>query len=297
VSREDFDVAIVGGGPAGLSAALVLGRCRRRVIVLDSGEYRNQSARTVHGYLTRDGAPPGDLRSLSRAEIAAYPTVAIRQQAVVRVVRIARGFEVHVHGGSSVTATLILLATGIADVLPQIDGVTDLLGTSIHQCPHCSAWEVRDQPLASYDRNGLSAVFLTQWSSDVILCTDGEPELDDSCRSLLASRGVPVEARPIARFVAEGDGVRLVFRDGGTLWRRAVFMHHGCHQRSSLAEQLGCRYDDKGGIKVDRRGATDVPGVYAAGDASRDVLLAIVAAGEGASAAVAMNAQLTTSRE
>jgi thioredoxin reductase len=293
VSRENFDVAIIGGGPAGLSAALVLGRCRRRVIVLDSGEYRNQHARAVQGYLTRDGTPPGDLRSLARAEIGAYPSVAVRQQTVARVVRVARGFEVQLRGASSVMATLVLLATGMADEQPDIEGVTGLLGTAVHQCAHCNGWELRDLPLASYDRKGLSAVYLAQWSTDVVLCTDGEPDFDASCRALLARRGVRVETRRIARFVAEAEGVRLVFQGGATLWRRAVFMHHGCRQRSAFAEQLGCRYDDEGGIWVDRHGATDVPGVYAAGDASRDVLLAIVAAGEGAAAAVAMNAQLT----
>jgi thioredoxin reductase len=288
----DFEVVIVGGGPAGLSAAMVLGRCRRRVVLFDAGSYRNQRARHVHGFLGLDGIAPTELRRRARDQLAPYWTVEVRDQRVTAARVASRGFTVDVAGAGSVTCRKILIATGIVDHVPPTPGAAELVGDGLYQCPYCDGWEVRDQPLAVYERVGAVACLLTQWSRDVVLCTDGPADLRDEVRQRLARRGVAVESRPIRAFERREGGVRIVFREGRPLDRRAIFSHVGSRPGSDLVQQLGCTTDDGGGVVVDRCARTSVDGVFVAGDASRDVLLAVVAAGEGAAAAVAINRAL-----
>jgi thioredoxin reductase len=288
----EFEVVIVGGGPAGLSAALVLGRCRRRVALFDSGSYRNQRARHVHGFLGLDRIAPAELRRRAHDQLAPYWTVQVREQTVTAARVASHDFTVDVEGGGSVTCRKILIATGIVDHVPATPGAAELVGDGLYQCPYCDGWEVRDQPLAVYERAGAVACLLTQWSRDVVLCTDGPADIRDDVRQRLARRGVAVEPRPIRSFEHHDGGVRIVFREGGPLDRRAIFSHLGSRPGSELAQQLGCTVDGDGGIVVDPCARTSVDGVYVAGDASRDVLLAIVAAGEGAAAAVEINRAL-----
>jgi thioredoxin reductase len=291
---EDFEVAIVGGGPAGSSAALVLGRCRRRVVVFDSGKYRNASAPAVHAFLTREGTPPAELRRMAREEITRYPSVEMRAGEVVGARREADGFLLRTAEGAEVRCRKLLIATGLTDELPEVEGAAALYGEFLFHCPYCDAWEVRDQALAAYTRSAAYAFKLAQWTDDLVVCTDGEVEWDARDHRRFAARGIAVDDRKVARFErdGEGDGVRILFAAGEPLNRHAIFFHLGCTSQSSLARELGCELDDKGGVRVNAYEATCVPGVYVAGDASRDVLLAVVAAGEGAAAAVAINSAL-----
>jgi thioredoxin reductase len=189
------------------------------------------------------------------------------------------------------------LATGVVDVLPPIPGIEQFYGRSVHHCPYCDGWENRDQPLAVYGRGekgcGL-ALTLTLWSRDLVLCTDGPTELSDDQYARLARHNIPVREEPIARLEGTPNGVleRLVFVSNETLTRRALFFNTGQTQRSPLFAELGCDFTGKGGVQSGNTEETNIPGLYVAGDASRDVQFVIVAASEGAQAAVAINKAL-----
>lgn len=292
-----FDVIIVGAGPAGLSAALMLGRCRRRVLVCDSGHPRNAASQALHGYLTRDGIPPLDFLRLGREELKTYDTVELRDLEVVHAECGADGvFTVSTSDGRTLHARKLLIATGVADHVPDIAGLAPLYGRSVFHCPYCDGWEVRDAPIAIYGRGarglGLS-LELTPWSRDLVLCTDGLADIDEDGLARLARNGIAVREDRIARLEGS-DGVlqRIVFADGSDLPRRALFFTTGQTQRSALADRLGCEFNDKGTVRTGKYESTHLPGLYVAGDASRAVQWAIVAAAEGAEAAFAINTTL-----
>ncbi|HST60159.1 MAG TPA: FAD-dependent oxidoreductase, partial [Longimicrobium sp.] len=263
-----MDVVIIGGGPAGLAAAQTLGRVRRDVLLLDSGEPRNATSPAMHNFFTRDGTPPAEMRALARAELAEYATVRIRDARVEAIQRQADGtFDVALAGGETVRTRRILLATGVRDELPPIDGLPALWGRAALHCPYCHGYEVRDAPLAvlggTPDRARL-ALHLTRLSGDVVLCTNGaEAPLDPDLRALLGDSGVGIHDAPIARVREEGcaEGeprVHIVFADGSTLDRGAIFVHGRMEQRSTLAAALGCAMFDDGMVDVDDMGRTTV---------------------------------------
>jgi thioredoxin reductase len=292
-STEQAEVVVVGAGPAGLSAALVLGRCRRRVVVFDSGMYRNARSHALRGFLTRDGVSPEDFRRIARDEIARYDTVEFRQSAVIDVVRENQSsFVVHAERGGPIHCRKLLLATGLTDDLPDVGGARQLFGNGVYTCPYCDAWELRDQPLAAYDRHGSYSIGLRQWSGDLVICTDGPSEMDQKIRARIERLQIQVDERRIARFERAGEHVVIVFDDARELRRRAVFVNGSCRPQCDLSAKLGCQLDERGGVCVDRHESTSVAGVYVAGDASRDALQAVVAAGEGAAAAIAINSAL-----
>ncbi|MGB2714894.1 MAG: NAD(P)/FAD-dependent oxidoreductase [Vicinamibacterales bacterium] len=291
------DVIIVGAGPAGLSAALILGRCRRSVIVFDSGQPRNAHSHALHGYLTRDGIPPRELLRIARAELAQYDTVSIRDAEVVSAEcqRDAR-FGVTLADGERISSRKLLLATGVVDHLPDIQGFRECYGRSVFHCPYCDGWEVRDQPIAIYGSGerglGLS-LELTAWSRDLVLCTNGPCEIDANGRTRLSANGIAVREERIARLDArDGKLAAIVFEAGSQLPRRAMFFTTGQYQRSGLLSQLGCEFNEKGTVPTGKYETTHLRGLYVAGDASRAVQWVVVAAAEGAEAAFAINTDL-----
>jgi thioredoxin reductase len=290
-----FDVVIVGGGPAGLSAALMLGRCRRRVLVCDSGSPRNRSSRALHGFLTRDGIAPLDLLALGRDELKPYD-VELRQTTVRDLSRLPHGFTVHTDDGQ-VEARAVLLATGVRDQLPDIPGVAECFGTSAHHCPYCDGWEFRDKRIAvvgiGTSPAGL-ALSLRTWSSAITACTSGS-RLRPAQRDQLRNHDVAVRAGRIDRVEHdEGWLRRIMFADGGALECDAVFFTGPQHQQCDLARSAGCEFNAGGTVTTDLLGKTCVAGLYVVGDASRDVQFAVVAAAEGAKAAVGINRDLQT---
>ena len=209
--NADADVVVVGGGPAGLSAARVLGRCRRRVVLCDSGQYRNAAARAMHGFLTRDGSDPADVRGIGRAQLERYPSVTIRDDTVVDAVRCDDGFTVAVAAGGMPHPHLVLLATGVVDELPPVPGAAELYGRGVFHCPYCDGYEAAGRPLVACGsgRDGLAmALELRGWSNDVLLCTNGRAGLAPADRGRLAANGIGIDERSIAGSTATITSVR-----------------------------------------------------------------------------------------
>lgn len=290
-----WDCIIVGGGPAGLSAALMLGRCRRRVLLCDVGDQRNIRSHALHGYLTRDGVSPAEFLRLARAELGHYGTVECRELEIVEATRDNGGFAVCAADGTRLRTRKLLLATGVVDELPALDGLAALYGTSVHHCPYCDAWEWRDRPLAAYGEgeaaSGL-ALSLTFWSTDVLLCTGGT-ELPLGAAARLAAAGVSIRQEPVVRLEGkDGRLARIVFASGEAAQRSALFVVAGQRQRSPLAERLGCRFTERGTVDTGTCEVTNVPGLFVAGDASKEAQFVAVAAAEGIEAAMAIHKAL-----
>jgi thioredoxin reductase len=290
-----WDCIIVGGGPAGLSAALMLGRCRRRVLLCDVGGQRNLRSHAMHGYLTRDGVSPAEFLRLARAELGRYGTVECRELEIVEATREDGGFAVCAADGTRLNTRKLLLATGVIDELPAIEGLDALYGTSVHHCPYCDAWEWRDRPLAAYGEgeagSGL-ALSLTFWSRDVLFCTGGA-ELPDGAAARLAAAGVKIREELVARLEGrDGRLERIVFASGERVPRSALFVVAGQRQRSPLAERLGCLFTHQGTVNTGTCEVTNVPGLFVAGDASKEAQFVVVAASEGTEAGMAIHKAL-----
>ena len=290
-----YDVVIVGAGPAGLSAALILGRSRRHVLVCDTGKPRNAASHAMHGFLSRDGMPPAEFLRIAREQLRQYDSVDMRDIEVIAAECIDSRFHVTLQGGGRVTARKLLIATGVVDNVPDIPGFGDLYGTSVFHCPYCDGWEVRARPLAIYGRGarglGLS-LELTGWSRDLVLCTDGPSELPVEDLARLERNGIRVRTDRVVRLEGSGRLERIVFDAGEPLAREALFFTTGQTQQSFLAHGLGCEINEKGTVRTGKYEATHLPGLFVAGDASRAVQWVIVAAAEGAEAAFAINTDL-----
>jgi len=300
MSESFCEVLIVGGGPAGLSAALVLARARRQVVVCDGGQPRNAPSHGVHGYLTRDGILPGEFIDSARREVLAYG-VTLRTGRVVSLAGVSSHFTARLDSGDSISARRVLIATGVVDRIPSLAGIESLYGRSVHHCPYCDGWEWRDRALAVYGKGRFAAglaLLLKAWSADVVWCSDGRAGIDAARRAELERHGIAIREQRIDRLVGR-DGMleRIVFAayDGvaaESLARDAMFFSTGHRQSSDLAKHLGCGIDSTGGVRRDRHQRTTVAGVYVAGDSDRDAQFVVVAAAEGAKAAVTIHGDL-----
>ncbi len=286
-----FDVVVVGGGPAGLSAALMLGRCRRRVLVCDAGQPRNAKSHSLHGYLTRDGTAPAELNALGRAELATYG-VQLRNGVVSGVERDGELFRVAMADGHVEQARFVLIATGVVDELPAIPGLVECYGRSVFHCPYCDGWERQDRRLGALGegKSGMQlALSLKTWSAQVVLLTNGS-RLGAASRARLARNGVEVIADRVSSVVHEHGQLSSAALDSGrAIELDAIFFTSSQHQRCNLAEGLGCAFNRKGTVDTGTLCETNVPGIFVAGDASRDAQFVVVAAAEGVKAALAIN--------
>lgn len=272
------------------------------MLVCDTGAPRNASTHESHGFFSRDGADPAELLRDARRQLDRYEGVELRQAGVEVARRDGDRFELRLGDGTGETARRVLLATGVVDELPPIQGLGGLWGRSVFNCPYCDGWEVRDQPLAVLgggEANLHLAVTLTRWSRDVVWCTNGPAELPDQARGLLDRLGVRVRQEPIARLEAsDGRLERVVFADGAVLPRRAGFLRPPVRQHSELARQLGCSLLEDGCVEVNDLRQTGVAGVSAAGDMARRPSMPVagaqivLAAAEGVVAAVAIDQEL-----
>lgn len=292
-----WDCVVVGGGAAGLSAALVLGRARRRTLVVDAGEPSNLVAHGVGGLLGHDGRPPAELYALGRSELAAYPTVELRGGTVDGGAPVDGGFELALRDGRRERTRRVLLATGMDYRVPDLPGVAELWGRTVFHCPFCHGWEVRDRPLAVLGNGGRGehgALLLSGWSDDVVLLTDGPADLEPEQLARLAAAGVEVVERPVAGLTArDGALAEIAFADGEPLPREGLLVAVVLHQRSALAAQLGAAAAPEGplaadALQVDALQRTTVPGVFAAGDLGGQPpqVATVIASGSMAAASV-----------
>ena len=288
-----WDCIVVGGGAAGLSAALVLGRARRRTLVIDAGRQSNLAAHGVGGLLGHDGRPPAELYAGARAELAAYPAVEVRDGEVAAGARDGDGFALELADGTRETARRVLLATGMEYRPPELPGVAERWGGSVFHCPFCHGWEVRDRPLGVLDRGesgARRAQLLLAWSDDVTLFGDGPAELaEDDARSLDAA-GVAIDERPVAGLRGPGGSLTaVVFEDGTERPVEGLLVPAPMRQRSALAEQLGAAAREPNPLMADalmtEASETSVPGLYAAGDVSGEMPSVANAVASGSRAA------------
>lgn len=288
-----FDVLIVGGGPAGLSAALILGRCHRKTLLCDEGRQRNLSSHAIHGLLGSEGRSPSAFLDGARQELIRYKAVSLRETRVTDITALGKEFQFSCADGTTGSASKILLATGLVDELPELAGVKPLYGVSVHHCLYCDGFEYAGRAVAAYgteDKGAELAVMMKQWMADVVACSDGTAVSPQAMRKL-KEHNIPLRAERI-KFLEGMNGrlTNIVFESGEDLPRVGMFFSTGCYPASPLSDHLGCKRDERDGVATDTsREETSVPGVYVAGDASRDVLLVAVAAAEGALAAVAIN--------
>lgn len=291
-----YDVLIVGGGPGGLSAALALGRARKRVLLCDSGAKRNAAATELHNFVTRDGTPPAEFRRIGREQLATYKGVEVRDQRVATI-RGSKGAFVADVGGVEVGARRVILCTGMTDEMLPVEGFRELWGHAIYQCPYCHGWEVKERPwgyLATHVEALHFAIMLRSWTDDVTVFTHGAVTFEAEQRERLQAAGVALQARPIARLIRDGDrliGVEL--KDGTKIACEALYAHPPQRQVQLVAD-LGLKLDEQGFVAVDpMTRETSVSGVYAAGDLTTRAQGAIMAAATGTQAASMLNHELT----
>jgi len=292
---QAYDVLVVGGGPAGLSAALVLARARRSVLVIDDGAPRNAAADHLQGFLSRDGLPPAELLEVGRAEVTGYGGT-ITSGTVTQLVDCgSKGFQALVDDGQRVRARKVLVTTGLRDELPDVPGLVDRWARDVLHCPYCHGWEVQDQPLGVL-WNGPDSVryahVVRQWTHDLVLFAP----TDTLCareRTELVARAIGVVEGTVDRVVVEDDHVvGVAMADGHTIPRRAVFVPPRFVPQHALLTDLGCDLDEQGWVVTGPGGTTSVRGVWVAGNVANARAQVVTAAGEGSAAAIAINADL-----
>ena len=288
----ELHAVVVGAGPAGLAAALTFGRMRRRVLVLDTGEPRNRSTQHLHNFPTRDGIAPAEFRALARTELARYPTVALRDDRVVRAAVANDLVRLGLEGGEALDARRVVLAGGIRDTLPPIDGLAGLFGRSVFTCPYCDGYEAGGAPVGlictAPGQVAHAAGLLRMLGDDVTIFANGV-EVSESERSGADRLGAGVVEARVARLRDEEGRVVVLLEGGAEARCDRLFVPTEVHPSNRLAEQLGCATNDDGFIEVDELGRTSVARVYAAGDAASPVHQVVVAAASGTRAALAAN--------
>jgi thioredoxin reductase len=287
-----FDVLIVGGGPAGLQAALTLGRARKRVLVVDGGPRRNAPAVHMHNFVSRDGMAPADFRREARLQIANYPNVSFRDEPIDTITGLRGAFQ-----AGPVRARRVLLATGLIDQPPAFENLEPLWGHSVFQCPYCHGWEARERrwgyyaPDATTSHVGAFVMQLRGWSTEVTLFTD---KLGAEMRSRLLAAKIAIESAAVTRLVGAGHQLEAVELAGGRRVPCEALLMHPPQQQVELVRALGVALDDEGFVKTDpMTRETSIPGIYAAGDLATRAQAAILAAAAGMQAAAAINAELT----
>lgn len=293
-----FDCAIIGGGPAGLNAALVLGRARRNTLLFDNNNPRNAVTQESHGFITRDGVKPREFREIAHKEIGKYPSVIFEEKQITLVSKSDCLFELVTSENEIYQSKTIIISTGLKDNLPKIENISDYYGKSLFNCPYCDGWELRDKPLVVIIDDQVQGFHFIQtiynWSKDLVVCTNGKPFQSSEQKRLIQNKGIKIVENKIKSFVGENGQVeKAVFENEESLNIQGGFVLPRLTQSSDIAKQLGCEYNSLGGISTDSYGRTNIKGVYAAGDAS---IIApaqlIIAAAEGLQAAVGVNRDL-----
>ncbi|SFS53149.1 NAD(P)/FAD-dependent oxidoreductase [Paenibacillus sp. 453mf] len=291
-----YDCIIVGGGPAGLNAALVLGRARKSVLVIDAEEPRNRVTRHSHGFLTRDGITPHEFRRVAKEQIEAYPNVTFTTDTAISAGGADGDFTITTEKGTTYHSKKLLLAIGKRDLKLPIDGLAEVYGKSAFVCPYCDGWELRDQKLVvivSHDKALHMAKTLSGWSRDFTICTNGDEKLTEQDREELNNHNISVFDTRISEIKSIGGMVESVHLEDGTMIPcTGIFFAPELGIGSDLPQLLDCESSEDGTIVVDKFGKTSVPGVYSAGDSATQMYQLIMAASMGSLAAVGINSEL-----
>ncbi|MEC0281632.1 NAD(P)/FAD-dependent oxidoreductase [Terribacillus saccharophilus] len=294
-----LDCAIIGGGPAGLNAALVLGRARRNIVLFDNGKPRNAVTQESHGFITRDGVSPAKFRELAHEDLNKYPSIKIDNVEIVEIKRSSgTAFHLTTREGATYTAKKIILTTGLKETLPTVPNIQDYYGKSLFSCPYCDGWELRDKPLIviSENKNAVHmAKTLSQWSKDLIVCTNGHSVIPEAEAQLLKKHGIRIIEERINQLHGQNGNLEKVsFADGTKIERSGGIVTTELAQSHSFIDSLNYDCTQNGGILVDELGRTSVEGVYAAGEASNSgPSQLIIAAAHGSRAAAGVNSDLT----
>lgn len=300
MSEPMYDAVIIGGGPAGLSAALVLGRARKQVVVIDEGRPRNKVTRETHGFLTRDGISPSEFRRIAKEQISVYPSVRFVEDTAAAVTGVDGDFQITTGQGTIYRSKKLLFAVGKKDSPLDINGLADVYGKSAFVCPYCDGWELRDQPLVVIS-NGAGAFHFAKliagWSERYTICINGPDEWTEEQREELKQHNIPVFNAPIESIESSGGMVeQVVLEDGTRIPCTGIFFAPKLVSGSDLPASIGCEFNEAGSIVVDAYGKTSVPGVYSAGDAATEMYQAIAAASSGSIAAAGLNGELLAER-
>lgn len=296
MSVKTVDVIIVGGGPAGLSAAITLARACRTVLLFDDGHPRNEAAKGVHCFLGSEGVPPSEIRRRGRETAAGYGVELVDEE-VIEIAcldqKFGNRFQARTKCASFQTLA-VLLATGVRDILPDIPGIDQFYGTAVHHCPYCDGWEHRGKHLIAVGQKAAAlGITLSTWSKQVTVCSNGEA-IDPDQRLKLQECKVGLREEHITGLRGEDGILTEILLGGDSLACDAIFFSGEQEQRSKLPSLIGCECDEKGHAKTSDGQCTNVEGVYIAGDADGEVQFAIAAAAEGAAAAVAIDKWLRT---
>lgn len=291
-----LDVVIIGGSSAGLSAAVVLGRSLRDVVVIDDQKPCNRFSHASHGFLTRDGTPPSELIQIAYDQLERYPTIARKTATTLQIEKNATGFEITSSDASKLQARIVLLATGLHDELPPLDGIEGLWGKSVFHCPYCDGYEVRGKAISVYgvDETALHQVLLLRnLTPNLTLCAADSWILSEAQRDRLARFGINVVEQPIATLESADSQIQAIrFSDGTALACDALFIRPKSTHRTTFAHDLGCKVNEHNVVQVDLRGRTSIAGVYAAGDLSSPMRSVAIAVAQGVAAGYGINADL-----
>ncbi|PSL41020.1 thioredoxin reductase [Planomicrobium soli] len=290
-----LDCAVIGGGPAGLNASLVLGRSKRKTVLFDDNKPRNAVVAEAHGFITRDGINPQELKRIGQEELKAYPNVSIVKQRVAAINKVDDQFQIEAEDGSVFFSKKVILATGFKEILPDIEGVERYYGTSLFSCPFCDGWELKDRPLAVISENPKAvhmAKVVYNWTEDLIVCTNGKKSLSEIEKTLLESKGIKTFEQEIQSLIGEtGQLQKIEFKDGTAVLVEGGFITPEWVPATNFGASLGCKLNALGGIEVDSMGRTNIEGVFACGDALiTGASQLIIAAAEGSKAAIGVNA-------
>ncbi len=286
-----LDCVIIGGGPSGLNAALVLGRAKRNTILFDEDKPRNAVTHESHGFITRDGIKPSEFKKLAKENLLKYPSISIQNQRIINIKKENRTFLIFSEDGHSYRTRKVLLSTGLKDILPRIEGIHHFYGTSLFNCPFCDGWELRDRAIVVIgedERVFHMTKMASNWSKDLVVCTNGKNILSTEQREVLNKRKIKViEDKIVTLQGNKGRLKKIQFKNGKEIEREGGFVSTELKQATSFPQTLGCAMNKMGGIETDKMGRTNIEGVYASGDNSLSAPPQLInAASDGSKAAM-----------